>query len=216
MLENKFVFINFDKTWKYSVYKLSDKEKEIFTKGTKFYYDEETTVRELLLFFNKEFNNLNHQQNEIEYKKINNDSSLKYLYRLVYKNDLIFIFDLRMKIKNLVKIINSTNLTFLLTIFIEKGGTVFNTKGMRFIIHSKENGKHHLPHIHVIYNEFEVVISLDGHVLEGTLPKKKLKIAKEIIEDNKQSLLLEWNNLSDGGKFELINNELVRVFYILK
>ena len=103
-------------------------------------------------------------------------------------------------------------LTFLLTIFVEKGGNVLNINGMKFYIHSKENGKHHLPHIHVIYNEYEVVISLEGLVLEGNLPNKKLKSAKQIIEENKYSLLLKWNDMTDGEKFEFNNNELVRIF----
>ena len=56
------------------------------------------------------------------------------------------------------------------------------------------------------------MISLDGSVLHGDLPTKKLKIAKQIIEENKYSFLLKWNDMTDGEKFEFNNYELVRIF----
>ena len=211
-MQDKYIFINFDDSWKYSFYDISSEEKRLLEEGIKFYYNEETTIKDLFLLFNKKFDNLNQKQNEIAYDKINTDRNLKYLYRLVYDNDLIFIFDLRTKIQKIIDVFNSKTLTILLTIFIEKGAIVHNEKGMRFYIHSKESGKHHLPHIHVVYNENEASIALNGEKLAGYLPKKKLEMAKEIIEVNKESLLWEWNTLSDGQKFYFKNNELIRVF----
>lgn len=212
MIKKEYILINFCEIWKENRYKITNKEKRIFNKGIKFYYKEKTTVRDLLLFFNKVFKKINKKQDDVKYNAINEDANLKYLYRLVYKNNLIYLFDLKMKIKVLVNIIRSKQLTFLLTIFVEKGGTILNIKGMRFFFHSKENGKHHLPHIHVSYNEYEVVVSLDGNVLDGYLPNKKLKVVRQIIENNKESLLLKWNALTDGEKFEFKNNELIRTF----
>lgn len=208
----KYIFIKFCNIWKNGLYEVTEEEKIFLKKGFKFFYNDETTLQDLLLFFNKKLEKLNQKQNEIKYKKVNDEGSLKYLYRLVYKEKVIFLFDLKMKIRKLVNIIRIKKLTFLLTIFVEKGGNVLNINGMKFYIHSKENGKHHLPHIHVIYNEYEVVISLEGLVLEGNLPNKKLKSAKQIIEENKYSLLLKWNDMTDGEKFEFNNNELVRIF----
>ncbi len=41
----------------------------------------------------------------------------------------------------------------------------------------KENGnRHNMPHIHAEYSGDEIVISLDGTVLEGDIPANKLKI----------------------------------------
>ena len=34
-------------------------------------------------------------------------------------------------------------------------------------------GQHKVPHIHAEYQGEEVVVSLDGDVLEGSIPKKK-------------------------------------------
>ena len=208
----KYICVKFSNIWKKGLYEVTNDEKVFLEKGFKFYYNDETTVQDLLLFFNKKFEKLNQEQNEIKYSKINNEKSLKYLYRLVYKEKIIFLFDLKMKIRKLVSIIKTENLTFLLTIFVEKGGNVLYIKGMNFFFHSREKGKHHLPHIHVKYNEYEAEISLGGSVLHGYLPTKKLKVAKQIIEENKYSFLLKWNDLTDGEKFEFNNDELVRIF----
>jgi len=37
--------------------------------------------------------------------------------------------------------------------------------------------KHHLPHIHVRYNEFKASINIpNGEVLEGSLPSRQMKL----------------------------------------
>lgn len=39
-----------------------------------------------------------------------------------------------------------------------------------------DNDKHHKPHIHVYYGEYEASIGMDGEVLSGSIPVKKLKL----------------------------------------
>jgi len=40
-----------------------------------------------------------------------------------------------------------------------------------------DNKKHHLPHVHVKYQEHEAVFSIpDGKLLEGSLPNNKEKL----------------------------------------
>ncbi len=42
-----------------------------------------------------------------------------------------------------------------------------------------DEGQHHAPHIHVKYQGEEVVLRIpDGEVLDGTLPRRKLKLAQ--------------------------------------
>ena len=36
-----------------------------------------------------------------------------------------------------------------------------------------DNDKHHKPHVHVYYGEYETSVGLDGTVLEGRLPAKQ-------------------------------------------
>lgn len=41
----------------------------------------------------------------------------------------------------------------------------------------KENkGKHNIPHIHVVYAEQEAAVSFDGDILEGKIPRSKMKL----------------------------------------
>ncbi len=37
-------------------------------------------------------------------------------------------------------------------------------------------GKHNLPHIHAEYSGEEIVMAFDGTILEGSVPKNKLKL----------------------------------------
>ena len=57
---------------------------------------------------------------------------------------------------------------------------------------SEKGGKHHKPHIHAIYGDDEIVIALDGEVLEGWMA---------IHEDE---LMANWKMLSAGeGYFKI-------------
>ena len=42
----------------------------------------------------------------------------------------------------------------------------------------KENEKHHLPHIHVMYNEFNSVYDFNGNILERIYTCKTRKISR--------------------------------------
>ena len=43
-------------------------------------------------------------------------------------------------------------------------------------IQSEKVGKHNEPHIHALYGDDEIVVGIDGEVLEGNFPNKKLKL----------------------------------------
>ncbi|WP_264538049.1 DUF4160 domain-containing protein [Flavobacterium sp. N1736] len=51
------------------------------------------------------------------------------------------------------------------------------------------SGDHLPPHIHASYAEFEVLIIIQTQVVyQGSMPAKKLKVAKEIVKENKEDL----------------------------
>ena len=57
---------------------------------------------------------------------------------------------------------------------------------------SEKGGRHHKPHIHAIYGDDEIVIALDGEVLEGWMA---------IHEDE---MMANWKMLSAGeGYFKI-------------
>ncbi len=44
--------------------------------------------------------------------------------------------------------------------------------GIIITMYHELGGKHHLPHIHAEYQGEEVVVSLEGDVIEGAIPVK--------------------------------------------
>ena len=62
-------------------------------------------------------------------------------------------------------------------------------------------GKHNLPHIHAEYSGEEVVLSLDGTVLEGSIPSSKMKLLLAWMEIHHDDLEANWKLLSNGEQF---------------
>jgi shikimate kinase len=62
-----------------------------------------------------------------------------------------------------------------------------------------DNRQHHLPHLHVRYQEQEVVVSIpDGEVLEGRLKRNKLKLVQAWIEIHQEELMADWQLAIQG------------------
>ncbi len=69
---------------------------------------------------------------------------------------------------------------------------------------SEKGGKHNKPHIHAIYGENEIVIALDGEVLEGNFPTKQFKMLEGWMAIHEDELKANWQMLSDGeGYFKI-------------
>ena len=76
--------------------------------------------------------------------------------------------------------------------------TISTFYGIIVRMQNERGGRHHKPHIHAIYGEHEIVITTDGEILEGTLPKKKLTILQAWIAIHEDELLANWRLLNDG------------------
>ena len=62
-----------------------------------------------------------------------------------------------------------------------------------------DNQRHHIPHIHVKYQEQEVVLSIpDGDVLEGELKRNKMKLVQACIEIHQEELIANWELANQG------------------
>jgi len=62
-----------------------------------------------------------------------------------------------------------------------------------------DNKQHKLHHIHVKYQEDEVVVELpNGEVLEGNIPNTKMKLLQAWIELHKDELLADWELAASG------------------
>lgn len=61
--------------------------------------------------------------------------------------------------------------------------------------------KHKKPHVHAEYSGDEVVVALDGEILEGAIPTSKMKLLAAWMEIHKDDLEANWKLLSNGEQY---------------
>lgn len=71
--------------------------------------------------------------------------------------------------------------------------------GIIVLMYFMDRKKHKLPHIHVQYQDNEAVISIpEGKLLEGSLPKSKIKLVHAWIEIHQDELMADWKLAMQG------------------
>ena len=69
---------------------------------------------------------------------------------------------------------------------------------------SERGDRHNKPHIHALYGENEIVVGVDGEILEGDFPNKQLKLLLAWIAIHEDELKANWELLSKGdGYFKI-------------
>ncbi|MCX6538737.1 MAG: DUF4160 domain-containing protein [Acidobacteria bacterium] len=62
-----------------------------------------------------------------------------------------------------------------------------------------DNRRHKVAHIHVKYQEHEVVLTLpEGEILEGSIPANRLKLVLAWIEIHRDELIADWELAASG------------------
>jgi len=62
-----------------------------------------------------------------------------------------------------------------------------------------DNKRHHMPHIHVRYQDEEAVVSIpEGNLLEGQIPSGKMRLVLAWMEIHKDELIANWNLAVQG------------------
>jgi hypothetical protein len=62
-----------------------------------------------------------------------------------------------------------------------------------------DDKRHHAPHVHAEYAEHTAVLSIeDGEVLDGSLPKKQLKMVQAWVAIHEDELLADWKLAIQG------------------
>ena len=65
--------------------------------------------------------------------------------------------------------------------------------GLIISMYYLDNRQHHVPHIHVKYQDEEAVFSIpDGQIIEGKLKSNKLKLIVAWIEIHQEELMADW------------------------
>lgn len=67
-----------------------------------------------------------------------------------------------------------------------------------------DDDKHHKPHIHVYYGEYEASVALDGEVLDGKLPVRQYRLVNGWLALHEEELYNAWNNAVRGINFDKI------------
>jgi len=71
--------------------------------------------------------------------------------------------------------------------------------GIIIYMYFMDNKQHKLPHIHVKYQEHEVIIEIpNGDILEGKIPKSKMKLLKAWVEIHQDELVADWELAVSG------------------
>ena len=61
--------------------------------------------------------------------------------------------------------------------------------------------KHHLPHIHIRYNDYKAVMDFEGNILSGKLPNKQNQMVKAWVLIHKEELETLWKLLQDENDY---------------
>lgn len=71
--------------------------------------------------------------------------------------------------------------------------------GIIVYMYFMDNKQHNSPHIHVKYQDDEVVVAIpEGEVLEGSIPVSKMKLLQAWIELHKDELVADWELAVSG------------------
>jgi hypothetical protein len=71
--------------------------------------------------------------------------------------------------------------------------------GIIVYMYFMDNKQHKLPHIHVKYQDDEVIVAIsDGDILEGSIPNAKMKLLQAWIVLHKDELLADWELAVSG------------------
>ncbi len=72
--------------------------------------------------------------------------------------------------------------------------------GILIYMYREIGGHHNEPHIHIKYNEFEVVMNFKGKKLSGKIPPKQRKLVTAWIILHEEELNAVWHALQTDGE----------------
>lgn len=67
-------------------------------------------------------------------------------------------------------------------------------------MYNEKGSQHNLPHIHAEYQGYEIVVTLECQVIEGSMPNNKLRLIYAWIEIHRDELYANWSLLTSGEK----------------
>lgn len=78
--------------------------------------------------------------------------------------------------------------------------------GIIIQMYSFDNKKHHIPHIHALYQDYSSVFSIDDcSIIEGELPSKQRRLVEAWMEIHKDELIADWKFATQGQEIYKID-----------
>lgn len=65
----------------------------------------------------------------------------------------------------------------------------------------RDDDKHHTPHFHAKFGEYEASIDFEGNVLAGEFPPNKLKLVSAWAEIHKEELNALWDVMQTSDEY---------------
>ncbi len=73
--------------------------------------------------------------------------------------------------------------------------------GLVVMLYYFDDERHHLPHVHVKYQNHEASFAIgDASLLAGNLPVAKMRLMQAWIEIHREDLMANWELASNGEK----------------
>ena len=72
--------------------------------------------------------------------------------------------------------------------------------GILIYIYQEKGGKHHKPHFHAKYAEYEAVYDFEGERIEGELPRKQSKFVEAWALRYQDELSAAWIAWNESGE----------------
>ena len=73
--------------------------------------------------------------------------------------------------------------------------------GIIIRLYFNDDEKHHTPHFHAKYNEFEASFDFDGQILAGNFPPKQTKYVVAWADIHKDELTALWEIMKSDGEY---------------
>ena len=73
--------------------------------------------------------------------------------------------------------------------------------GIIITMYFKDNEKHHLPHLHAEYAEYDVVFDFQGNIITGKIPAKQRKMIEVWIAIHQEELQSLWTLMKEYNQF---------------
>ena len=73
--------------------------------------------------------------------------------------------------------------------------------GIIVTMYKEKGGKHNKPHLHARFSGDEIVVALDGTIIEGNIPANKMKLLSAWMVIHHDELEANWELLSNGQEY---------------